>query len=293
MEKREQKLLEMVRRIHGLLDNPDIEKKRHSQEQLGTFLSNTKEITYEEFMIEDIPAEWVFVNKAHRKDKVILYCHGGGYCTGSSKYARTLTSKLAMGTLMEVLSFDYRLAPENPYPAAGEDAMKVWNYLMLQGYGASDVILAGDSAGGNLALTLTLQLKNENRMLPGGLVLFSPWTDMTFSGTSFEKRAPKDPVLTTEYMYEIRKAYAPQGEFDSPGLSPLFGDMKGFPPTYIQVGENEILLSDATRLYRKLQEEQVKVFLDKYEKMWHVFQMSPGKKSQEAINKSVEFIFHI
>lgn len=290
MEKKEQKVLEMVRRLHGLLDNPDIGKKRQTQEQLGTFLGNTKDISYEEFSIGDIPAEWVSVNKAHRKDKVILYCHGGGYCTGSSKYARTLTSKLAMGTLMEVLCFDYRLAPENPYPAAGEDAMKVWNYLMLQGYGASDIILAGDSAGGNLALTLILQLKVEKRKLPGSLLLFSPWTDMTFSGTSFEKKAAKDPVLTTEYLYEIRKAYAPTGEYDVPELSPLFGDMKDFPSTYIQVGENEILLSDATRLYRKLQEEQVPVFLDKYEKMWHVFQMSPGKKSQEAINKAVEFI---
>lgn len=293
MTKKEEKVLEMVRRLHGLLDSPDIEKKRHSQEQLGTFLSNTKEITYQEFEIEEIPAEWVIVNKPHPGNKVILYCHGGGYCTGSRKYARTITSKLANSTLLEVLSFDYRLAPEYPYPAAMEDAMKVWNYLMLQGYGARDVILAGDSAGGNLALTMILKLKEEKRMLPGGLILFSPWTDLSFEGESFLKRAKNDPVLTPEYLQEIREAYAGKEDYRNPYISPLFGDLSSFPPTYIQVGENEILYSDAVSLYKKMQEMQVEVFIDKYAKMWHVFQMSPGKKSQEAINKCAEFVFKL
>lgn len=293
MTKREQKLIDIIRRVHGLIDSPDIEKKRQSQEQWGTFLGNTKEISYQEFTIEDMSAEWVAVNRPHSKANVILYCHGGGYSTGSTKYARTVTSKLALATSMEVLVFDYRLAPEHPYPAALEDAMKIWNHLMLLGYGANDVIIAGDSAGGNMALELVLKLKEEKRMLPKGLVLFSPWTDLTCSGDSFKERVSIDPVLTPEYLYRIREDYA-QGEiYDSPYLSPLFGDLKGFPPTYIQVGENEILYSDAERLYEKLCDENVVARIGRYNKMWHVFQMSPIKTAQEAINKCAEFIFDL
>ncbi len=293
MTKREQKLIEIIRRVHGLVDSPHIEKKRQSQEQWGTFLGNTKEISYQEFTIENMPAEWVIVNRPHPKTKVILYCHGGGFSTGSTKYARTVTSKLALATSMEVLAFDYRLAPEHPYPAALEDAMKAWNHLMLQGYGAENVIVAGDSAGGNMALALVLKLKEEKRMLPKGLVLFSPWTDMTCSGASLEERVTGDPVLTPEYLYQIREDYAHGESYESPYLSPLFGELKGFPPTYIQVGENEILYSDSVRLYEKLCDENVEARIDKYDKMWHVFQMSPIKTAQEAISKCAEFIFDL
>lgn len=293
MTKREEKLIELIRRVHGLVDNPNIEKKRQSQEQLGAFLGNTKEITYEEFSVGEIPAEWVIVNRPHVKRNVILYCHGGGYSTGSTKYARTITSKLALSTSMEVLAFDYRLAPENPYPAALEDAMKVWNYLMLRGYGARDIVVAGDSAGGNMALALLLKLKEEKRMLPRALVLFSPWTDMTCSGESILDRMHRDPVLTPEYLQQIRADYANGNDYEKPYVSPLFGDLSDFPPTLIQVGENEILYNDATRLHDKLCEQGVTVKLDEYEKMWHVFQMSPVKKAQEAVNKCAEFICEI
>ncbi len=293
MTKRERKLIELVRRVHGLVDSSDIEKKRQSQEQIGMIMGNTKEISYSEFRVEEMEAEWVCVNRPHMKKYIILYCHGGGYSTGSSKYARTITSKLAMSTSMDVLAFDYRLAPENPYPAALEDAMKVWDYLMLLGYGARDVILAGDSAGGNLALALALKLKQEQRLLPRGLVLISPWTDLTFSGMSFQKKAECDPVLDVEYMEEIRRYYASGQDFSNPLISPLFGDLTAFPPTYIQVGENEILYSDAVRLHKKLVDANVSTRIDKYEKMWHVFQMAPFKLAYEAMDKCAEFIYEI
>ena len=182
---RNQRLMQLVRRAHGLVENPDIEKHRQSQNHIGEILGNTKEIHYEEFHIGEMDAEWVSVNRAHMKKYVILYCHGGGYSTGSRKYARTLTSKLASSTFMDVLCFDYRLAPEHPYPAALEDALKAWDYLMLLGYGAREVIVAGDSAGGNLALALALKLKEQKRLLPRGLVLMSPWTDLTLRGILF------------------------------------------------------------------------------------------------------------
>jgi acetyl esterase/lipase len=293
MTKREQKLIELIRRVHGLVDSPDIEKKRQSQEQWGAFLGNSKEITYQEFTIDEMPAEWVGVNRPHVRRNVILYCHGGGYSTGSTKYARTITSKLALNTSMDVLAFDYRLAPENPYPAALEDCLKVWNYLMLLGYGARDIVVAGDSAGGNMALVLVHKLKEEGRMLPGGLVLFSPWTDMTCSGESFMGRKSYDPVLTPEYLYQIRADYVRDEKYENPYASPLYGDFSDFPPTLIQVGENEILYSDSSRLRDEMEKQRVPVSFEEYDKMWHVFQMSPVKKAQEAVESCAEFICKI
>ena len=293
MTDKNQNLMHLIRLAHGLVTSPDPEKQRQSQKSMGAILKNTKEITYSEFQIDNINAEWVRVNRAHMKKHVILYCHGGGYSAGSSVYARTLTSKLAMSTSMDVLCFDYRLAPEHPYPAAPEDAVKAWNYLMLLGYGAKDVIVAGDSAGGNLALSLVQILKEEGRMLPVGLVLMSPWTDLTCSGKSHETKAQIDPVLNEEYLDRARYAYAGQLDMTDPGISPLFGDFHGFPPTYIQVGDNEVLYSDSVRLQRRMAAAKVSVKLDHFEGMWHVFQMAPFKKAYMAMDKIAEFIFDI
>ena len=171
--------------------------------------------------------------------------------------------------------------------------MKAWNYLMLLGYGARDVIITGDSAGGNLALALVLKLKEEDRLLPRGLVLMSPWTDLTSSGKSFETKAEMDPVLDKEYIDRMIQAYAGELDVKNPFISPLFGDFAGFPPTYIQVGENEILLSDSLRLHQVLVDANVSVKMDHFPGMWHVFQMSPFKTASEAMDKNAEFIFDI
>lgn len=285
--------MHLIKKVHGLMEKSDIEKYRQSQAQVGNFFSNAKDILIKEIMIEEMEAEWISVERAHMKKYVILYCHGGGYSTGSRFYARTLTTKLAASTSMDVLCFDYRLAPENPYPAALIDAMKAWDYLMLLGYGARDVIVAGDSAGGNLALSLVLKLKEQNRILPRGMILLSPWTDLTSSGKSYESRKELDPVLTEEYLEKMIRNYADKEDLQNPFISPLFGDVKGFPPTYIQVGDNEILLSDAMMLHKKMVKENSSVKLEVFKGMWHVFQMSPLKKSYEAIEKCAEFIFDI
>lgn len=288
-----QSMMILIKKVHGLIENTDIEKHRQSQNQVGALLGNVRDVVIQEVGIEDMTAEWVSVDRAHMKKYVILYCHGGGYSTGSKVYARTLTTKLAVSTSMDVLSFDYRLAPENPYPAATEDAMKAWNYLMLLGYGARDVIVAGDSAGGNLALSLVLKLKEENRLLPRGLVLMSPWTDLTSSGKSHETQAQIDPVLSAPYLEQMIQNYAAEEDLKNPFISPLFGDFKGFPPVYIQVGENEILLSDSTCLHKKMIKENVSVRLDICKGMWHVFQMSPLKNAYEAMDRFAEFIYDI
>lgn len=292
-DKKNQNLMQLIKKVHGFVENPDLEKHRQSQDQLGTIFSNNWDVEYKDVDISGMHGEWVSVERTHMKKYVILYCHGGGFSTGSCVYGRTLTSKLAKSTSMDVLSFDYRLAPEHPYPAAVEDVMKAWDYLMLLGYGARDVIVAGDSAGGNLALVLVHQLKKQGRLLPRGLVLLSPWTDLTSSGESFHEKAEVDPVLDEEYINRIIEAYAADKDLKNLLISPLFGDFKGFPPTCIQVGENEILLSDSVRLHQKMIEANVPVHMEVFEGMWHVFQMSPFKTAYEAMDNCAEFIFDI
>ncbi len=299
VEKKNAGLMNLIKRMHGVVENVDIEKHRQSQDHFGALLGNSKDVIVEDIEIgglqegESLHGEWITVNRAHMKKYIILYCHGGGYSTGSSLYARTLTTKLAASTSMDVLSFDYRLAPEHPYPAAMQDAMQVWDYLMLLGYGARDIILAGDSAGGNLALSLVLKLKSQGRLMPRGLVLMSPWTDLTASGKSHVSKAGIDPVLNAAYLEQMIQNYAEGQALDDPLISPLFGDYEGFPPTYIQVGSNEILQDDAVMLYKKLLKANVSVKMDVFRGMWHVFQMSPFKTAYEAMDKNAEFIYDI
>ena len=221
---------------------------RAAQELFGrlvtqNMLFNTTPITF-----INVSAEWVRMNQGHDRRHVVLYCHGGGYTCGQLGYARVLASKLALSTGCDVLSFEYRLAPEAPYPSAIDDALRVWDYLMYMGIGARDVIVAGDSAGGNLALELALAVKAQGRSQPCALVLMSPWTDMTMQGASYQKCAALDPMLTHDYIDSCRTAYRGANstlEWEDPSLSPLFADLRGLPPTLIQVGTNEILKSDS------------------------------------------------
>ncbi len=292
-DKKNQNLMQLIKKVHGFVENTDLEKHRQSQNHFGTILSDSRGVTYENVEIGGIHGEWVRVGRAHNRRQIILYCHGGGYSTGSCVYARTITAKLAKITLREVLAFDYRLAPEHPYPAALEDAVLVWDYLMYLGFGARDVIVAGDSAGGNLALVLVHYLKKEKRQLPGGLLLMSPWTDLTSSGQSFVGKADMDPVLNKEYIDQMVKAYVVNQDPADFMISPLFGDFEKFPPVYIQAGENEILLDDSRRLADRLREAGASVRMEVFPGMWHVFQMSPFKTAYEAMDHFAEFVYEI
>ena len=296
-EKSHQGLMQLIKMAHGFIENTDLEKHRHSQDQMGPLFASSKDMLISDVDIDGMHGEWVCVNRAHMKKYVILYCHGGGYSTGSSLYARTLTTKLAASTSMDVLAFDYRLAPENPYPAALEDALKAWKHLMQYGYGARDVLVAGDSAGGNLALALTLKLKEQARLLPKGLLLMSPWTDLAGSGKSYLSKKDVDPVLNAGYLDAMKENYLgaqnTQETWADPFVSPLYGDFEDFPPTYIQVGDQEILRSDSVLLYKKMNKAGVNVKIDIYKGMWHVFQMSPLKTAYDAMEKNAEFIFSL
>ena len=268
----------------------ELEHQRRNQEILGRLTAPMAGMEYEEFSIGTMPAAWTRLKAPHGDRRVILYCHGGGYTSGNLGYSRILASKLANVTGWQVLSFEYRLAPEHPYPAAVEDAVKAWDYLMYQGYGARDVVVAGDSAGGNLALVLTHLLKEAGRRLPRALILLSPWTDMTASGKSYQERAAIDPVLTVNYIHAVRDAYARDQDWSDFRLSPLFGDLKDFPPTLIQAGSSELLLSDSIRLRDRLVQAAVPCRLEVWTDLWHVFQMFPMKKATEAMESIGRFL---
>lgn len=268
----------------------DLERQRMGQEVLGRLAAPMRGMRWEPFDLDGTPAAWVRPDRGHDRRRAILYCHGGGYTSGNLGYSRPLASKLSNVTGWEVLSFEYRLAPEHPYPAAPEDAMKAWDHLMYLGYGARDVVVAGDSAGGNLALVLCLRLKEQGRRLPGRLILMSPWTDMTASGKSYAQRAELDPMITAEYIHAVRGAYAPGADYADPMLSPLFGELSGLPPTLIQVGSNEVLYSDSVRLRDRMRSAQVPCRLEVWNDAWHVFQMFPTRKAAQAMESMGRFL---
>lgn len=275
----------------GSLEAEDLERQRRGQELFGRLITPAIGMNREELTIDGMNAAWVRPEFGHDRRHAILYCHGGGYTSGNLGYARVLSSKLAHVTGYEVLSFDYRLAPEHPYPASIEDAVRAWDHLMHLGYGARDVIVAGDSAGGNLALCLTLTLRSQRRMLPRALILMSPWTDMTSSGKSYRENVDIDPIITMDYIRAVRAAYAGDGaDYADPMFSPLFADLKGFPPVFIQVGSHEILLSDSVRLRDRLVMAGIPCRLEVWNQMWHVFQMFPIKKAGEAMESIGRFL---
>ena len=268
----------------------ELERERRSQELLGRLAAPMSGIVWQPFDLEGMAAAWARPSRGHDRKHAILYCHGGGYTSGNLGYSRILASKLSHVTGYEVLCFEYRLAPEHPYPAAVEDAMRAWDHLMYLGYGARDVVVAGDSAGGNLALVLCRRLRAMQRRLPAALILMSPWTDMTASGRSYAERAGLDPMLTMDYIQAVRAAYARDHDLTDPDLSPLLGDFTGFPPALIQAGSHEILLSDSVRLRDRLVSAGVPCRLEVWNGLWHVFQMFPMKKANDAMQSIGRFL---
>lgn len=271
----------------------ELEKQRRSQELLGNLTAPMSGLEWEPFHLDTMPAAWMRLKRPHRRRHAILYCHGGGYTSGNLGYSKVLASKLTNITGYDVLTFEYRLAPEHIFPAAIEDAERAWDHLMHLGYGARDVVIAGDSAGGNLALVLCHRLKAQGRMLPSALLLMSPWTDMTASGDSYSTLADVDPMLTPEYISAVTRAYAPDMDLTDPMLSPLFGNFEGFPPTLIQVGGYEILHSDSVRLKEAMDKAGVTCHLEVWEDMWHVFQMFPSKKASAAMEQMGRFLLEL
>lgn len=210
-------------------------------------------------------------------EKVILQLHGGGYIGGMRHAYRSFAGLYnEVSRRYSVLTVDYRVAPEHVFPAALIDALDAYEWLLRNGYSEEQIIVAGDSAGGGLALALCLCLKENGRKLPCGIIAMSPWTDMTASGPSYQENFENDPLFGgTEDSMIYNREYSAGEDLTNPYLSPAFGDYEGFPPMLIQVGSYEMLLSDSVMVAKKAREAGVKVRLSIYEGMFHVFQMAP------------------
>ncbi len=243
-----------------------------------------------------VPAEWVRAPAAEAaSDKALLYLHGGGYAFCGPGTHRLLAYNLSQTTGMACLLLDYRLAPEHPYPAAVEDAVAAYDWLLAQGYPADNLAVAGDSAGGGLTLATMLELRRCNHPLPGAIACLSPWTDMTISGASIAGNAAADPLVRRESLQRCAEWYlGAEGGADptDPLVSPLLGDLNGLPPLLIQVGSEEILLDDAARLAVRAEQAGVAVEYQCWENMFHVWQLYAPMLSEarEAIAGIAGFI---
>ena len=220
---------------------------------------------------------------------VILFLHGGGYCVGSLDSHRPLSATLAKASGLPVYSLDYRLAPEHPYPAALNDAVSAYRALLDEGH--ARIVLAGDSAGGGLALATALSLREAGLPAPAALLLVSPWVDLTCSGASMVSQAAKDPMLSKAAVQRWATAYVGRVPTDHPLCSPLFGDLRGLPPVLLQSGSDEVLADDTLRLEKALAQARVAVTLQVYPGLWHDFHLQAGvmREADEAIAKLAEF----
>jgi monoterpene epsilon-lactone hydrolase len=218
-----------------------------------------------------VPSEWV-IWEGTDAGRVILYLHGGGYVLCSPRTHRDLACRLARACAARVLSIDYRLAPEHPHPAAVDDAVSAYRWLLDSGIKHSRIAVMGDSAGGGLTLVLLQQLRDRKIPLPACAVAMSPWADLTCSGDSMKQNSRKDPMLPPKVVAGFARHYAPEGDFSLPSVSPLFGDFSGLPPILIHVGTDEVLLDDSRRVAEKALKTGTTLELKIWPRMIHVFQ---------------------
>jgi acetyl esterase/lipase len=192
---------------------------------------------------------------------------------------------------MRRLAINYRLAPEHPYPAALEDSIAAYHWLLTQGVDPSQIIIAGDSSGGGLVLVTMVTLRDAGEQLPAGAVCISPWTDLSLTGASIHQKSKLDPILNPTSLDMYAKFYAGEYELTSPLISPLYADLQELPPLLIQVGADEILLDDAIRLTEKARDARVDVTLEIWDEMFHVFQLIPFlPETKKAIGSIAEFV---
>jgi monoterpene epsilon-lactone hydrolase len=238
-----------------------------------------------------VDGEWIVPSDAPG-DKAILYFHGGGFRLGSVTSHRDLIARIADASGLRVLAFNYRLAPEHRFPAALEDALAAYAWMLEQGFKPENIALAGDSAGGNLVLTLLLSLRDRDEPLPVAGALMSPWTDLAATGESFQSRATADPIHQRSMILALAKGYMREGGDPlDPLVSPLYADLAGLPPLLVHAGDRETVRDDATMLAETAKAAGVDVELRVWDGMIHVFQMFPEiPQAREAIAAIAAFL---
>jgi epsilon-lactone hydrolase len=248
-------------------------ERRARIDEVGAVWPVAADVTIAPVEVNGVPAEWSVVPGSD-PSRVLMYFHGGGYCSGSLVSHRRMVTEAGRAAKVRTLAVAYRLAPEYPFPAAFDDALAAWRFLRAQGIAAHHIAVGGDSAGGGLTVALINRLRDLGEDRPGCAWLCSPWTDLTMSGATLASKDAVDPLIHKPYLEELAVAYVPAGmDRKDPRVSPLFADLKGFPPALIQVGSAETLLADATRFAAAAGAADVAVTLEIWPHMTHAWHM--------------------
>lgn len=269
----------------------DIDKHRLRMERYALRMKLAKGVEFTSVNISPVPGEMHFPENL-QTNRIILYLHGGGYVSGSSKSHRYLASYIALATESKVLVIDYRLAPEHPFPAGLEDVIKTYKWLLRQGYSSQDIVIMGDSAGGGLALASGIYLRDNGIPLPKGLVGISPWVDLTMSMPSITSNEEKDYVIK-ENVEHASIAYARSNELTNPLISPLFADLSNLPPILLQVGSDEMLVDEVVEFSQRAKDAGSMVELQVWNGMihvWHALIALSVPESREAVDMIGDFI---
>lgn len=270
--------IKAVFRPKELATAPEQARLRHFEVALKAMESKMpgapSDATVEAVDTDTVKGEWISVPGA-RDDRILMYNHGGGYVWGGPKQYRDLGARLSRALKARVFLLDYRLAPTHRCPSAIEDALAAYDYIQAENPGVP-ITMGGDSAGGGLTLATTHAIRDSGRVMPAALSLISPWLDVTGSGDSVQANKHKEVMLDADGIQVAGQIYSGELAPDDPRPSPLFGDQAGLPPTLMQVGSEEILLSDSTRFHEKALAAGSSVHLDVWPKMHHVWHMSAG-----------------
>jgi len=245
--------------------------RRKRLDEIGTVWPVADDVELSAADLNGVPGEYSIVPGSD-PSSVLMFFHGGGYCSGSIKSHRRLVTEAGRAAKIRTVAVGYRLAPEHPFPAAYDDALTAWRFLRDQGIAAAHVAIGGDSAGAGLTLALISRLRDAHEELPACAWLVSPWTDLTMSSSSLVSKAAIDPLIHKEYLNELAEAYLPSGVGrKDPRVSPLYADLRGFPAMLIQAGSDETLLDDATRLAAQAGAADVAVTLEIWPHMIHAW----------------------
>jgi epsilon-lactone hydrolase len=257
-------------------------ERRERLDDVGSIWAVADDVALTAVDAMGVPGEYSIVPGSD-PSRVLMFFHGGGYCSGSILSHRRLVTEAGRAAGARTLAIAYRLAPEHPFPAAYEDVMTAWRFLRDQGIRAARIVVGGDSAGAGLAVALIGQLRDADEELPACVWLISPWTDLTLSGSTLATKEAVDPLIHTAYLKELTNAYLPAGiDRKDPRVSPLYADLRNFPPMLIQVGSAETLLDDATRFAAAAGAADVAVTLEIWPHMihaWHLWNahLEPGR----------------
>jgi acetyl esterase/lipase len=270
---------------------PRLEQVRKEFEFLAAIVPPAPDVRSETVDAGGVPADWIESPGADAS-RALLYLHGGGYVIGSVNTHRDLASRIARAAGVRALSVEYRLAPENPHPAAVEDSTAAYRWLLARGLEPGRVVLAGDSAGGGLVIATLLALRDAGDPLPAAGVCLSPWVDLEGTGESVSTRAELDPLIDRDILVQMGQLYLGGLDPHTPLAAPLYADLAGLPPLLIQVGTAETLLDDAARLAEKANAAGVDVTLEPWEDMIHVWQIFAAQlpEARDAIDRIGDFI---